>query len=52
VGFGISTHEQYKTVASMADAVVVGSAIVRVIEKYGGDEAQLEAFTRSLKYGS
>ena len=55
VGFGISTHEQYQTVASMADGVVVGSAIVRVIEKYSGSpdlEAQLEAFTRSLKYGS
>jgi tryptophan synthase alpha chain len=52
VGFGISTHEQYKTVAAMADGVVVGSAIVRVIEKHGADEAQLEAFTRSLKYGS
>ena len=55
VGFGISTHDQYKTVASIADGVVVGSAIVRVIEKYGSDpelEAQLEAFTRSLKYGS
>lgn len=52
VGFGISTHEQYKTVAAMADGVVVGSAIVRVIEKHGADEAALEAFTRSLKHGS
>jgi tryptophan synthase alpha subunit len=36
----------------MADGVVVGSAIVRVIEKHGADEAAVEAFTRSLKYGS
>ena len=52
VGFGISSHEQYQTVAAMADGVVVGSAIVRVIEKYGANEAELEAFTRGLKYGS
>ncbi len=54
VGFGIATHDQFASVASMADGVVVGSAIVRVIEKYGSSpdlEAQLEAFTRSLKYG-
>jgi tryptophan synthase alpha chain len=52
VGFGISTHEQYEAVAAMADGVVVGSAIVRVIEKHGASEEHLEAFTRSLKYGS
>ncbi|MGK0189902.1 MAG: tryptophan synthase alpha chain [Verrucomicrobiales bacterium] len=31
VGFGISTPDQARTVATMADAVVVGSAIVRLI---------------------
>jgi tryptophan synthase alpha chain len=54
VGFGISTHDQFASVGSMADGVIVGSAIVRVIEKYGSSPdlpAQLEAFTRSLKYG-
>ena len=29
VGFGISKHEQFKAVGSMADGVVVGSALVR-----------------------
>jgi tryptophan synthase alpha chain len=57
VGFGISHHDHFAAVASMAEGVVVGSAIVRVIEKYGSKpqvemEAELEAFTRSLKYGS
>ena len=32
-GFGISTPEQAGAVAKMADGVVVGSAIVRQIEK-------------------
>ena len=55
VGFGIATHEQFAAVAGMADAVAVGSAIVRVIERYGASpdlEKEVEAFTRRLKYGS
>jgi tryptophan synthase alpha chain len=35
VGFGISTPDHVKAVAKMADAVVVGSAIVKQIEKHG-----------------
>ena len=38
VGFGISTPEQAKTVASIADAVVVGSAVVNQIAKHGKSE--------------
>jgi len=44
-GFGISTPEQAAAVAKMANGVVVGSAIVRQIEK---DPAGLEALARSL----
>ena len=44
-GFGISTAEQAAAVAKMADGVVVGSAIVRQIEK---DPAGLETLARSL----
>lgn len=54
LGFGISTPQQAAEVAGMADAVVVGSALVRLIEQHGaaGDlEERLEAFTRSLKEG-
>ncbi len=47
VGFGISTPEQAREVARLADGVVVGSAFVRLIEQ-GGD---LEAFARSLRRG-
>jgi tryptophan synthase alpha chain len=47
VGFGISTPEQARDVARLADGVVVGSAFVRLIEQ-GGD---LESFTRKLRNG-
>ena len=49
-GFGISTPEQAGVVAKMADGVVVGSALVREIER-SADPAKLEAFTRSLAQG-
>ena len=35
VGFGITTAEDAATVGSYADAVVVGSALVKIIAKYG-----------------
>ena len=35
VGFGISTPEQAKAMAEVSDGVIVGSAIVRIIEKHG-----------------
>jgi tryptophan synthase alpha chain len=51
VGFGISTPEQAARVATFADAVIVGSAIARVVEECpsGGDRVgEVEAFARSL----
>jgi tryptophan synthase alpha chain len=47
-GFGISTPEQAGVVARMADGVVVGSAIVRQMEK---DLDGLENLVRSLAEG-
>lgn len=47
-GFGISTPDQAKTVARMADGVVVGSAIVRQIET---DLGGLESMVRALAAG-
>lgn len=38
VGFGISTPEQAATVARAADGVIVGSAIVKEVEKYIGND--------------
>ncbi len=54
VGFGISRPEQVAQVAAQADAVVVGSALVRVIEKHGADPRlaqELESFVRQLQSG-
>jgi len=47
MGFGISTPEQVAAIAGHADAVVVGSAIVRQIAK-DPDPDGLEAFMRTL----
>jgi tryptophan synthase alpha chain len=40
VGFGISTEEQFRHVGKFADAAVVGSAIVQIIEDHPGEEAR------------
>ncbi len=37
IGFGISTPEQARTMAALADGVIVGSAIVRLCAEYGVD---------------
>ena len=46
VGFGISTPTQARSVGSLADGVVVGSAIVRAAE---GGAAPVLSLTRSLR---
>ncbi|MCA1962406.1 MAG: tryptophan synthase subunit alpha [Prosthecobacter sp.] len=51
VGFGVSNPQQAATIASMADGVVVGSAIVKLIEKHGSASElpqQLETFVKPL----
>lgn len=37
VGFGISTPEQASRIAEFADGVIIGSAIVKLIEQYGNE---------------
>lgn len=50
VGFGIHTPEQAAAVADIADGVIVGSAIVGLIEKYGVEAAEpVESYVRSMK---
>lgn len=52
VGFGISNAQQFAEVGQFADGVVVGSAIVQLIEQNPGKEAQaVESFVRGLKSG-
>ena len=52
VGFGISTPEQVRMVSRVADGVIVGSAIVSLLEQTAGQPDQLERagdFVASLK---
>lgn len=49
VGFGISTPEQAKKMASQSDSAIVGSAIIKIIEKYGKDVPQyVEAYVKEM----
>jgi len=41
MGFGISTPEQAKAAGKAADGVIVGSAIMREIEKYGNQDDKI-----------
>jgi tryptophan synthase alpha chain len=52
VGFGISRPEHVAELGKMADGVVVGSAIMRLIEEHPSSpdlEERLECFIRSLR---
>jgi tryptophan synthase alpha chain len=54
VGFGVSRPEHVAELASQVEAVVVGSAFVRMIERNADNpslEIQLESFARELKHG-
>lgn len=50
IGFGISTPEQAKKMSQLADGVIVGSAIVRLVEKYGDKAAdEIYKYVKSMK---
>ena len=50
VGFGINTPEQAKEIGGFADGVIVGSAIVKIIEKYGDFAGQhIYEYVKSMK---
>lgn len=50
IGFGISTPEQAKKMSQLADGVIVGSAIVRLIEKYGENASdEIYKYVKSMK---
>ncbi len=48
VGFGISTRKMVEEVHEYADAAIVGSSIVGVVEETKGDPERVEAFVREL----
>lgn len=50
IGFGISTPEQAAKYSAIADGVIVGSAIIKIIEKYGKDAPKyVGEYVRSMK---
>ena len=50
IGFGISTPEQAAKMAGLSDGAIVGSAIVKIIEKYGKDAAlHVGEYVRGMK---
>ncbi|HRR78093.1 MAG TPA: tryptophan synthase subunit alpha [Ruminococcus sp.] len=50
VGFGISTPEQAQKMAAESDGAIVGSAVVKIIEKYGRDAAPyVGEYIKSMK---
>ena len=49
IGFGVSTPEQAEKMAALSDGVIVGSAIVRIVEKYGENAApEIYNFVKSM----
>lgn len=50
VGFGINTPQQARDIGKIADGVIVGSAIVKIIEEYGENAAEpLKDYVLSMK---
>ena len=50
VGFGISTPQQAHDMAAVSDGAIVGSAIVKLLEKHGKDAAAyVGEFVRAMK---
>lgn len=50
IGFGINTPEQAAKYSAISDGVIVGSAIVKIIEKHGSDAAPyIYEYVKSMK---
>ncbi|MBP5198920.1 MAG: tryptophan synthase subunit alpha [Lachnospiraceae bacterium] len=50
IGFGISTPEQAGKMAEISDGAIVGSAIIKILEKYGKDAAPyVGEYVKSMK---
>ena len=50
IGFGISTPEQAHKMAAIADGAIVGSAIIKLLERYGKDAPDMiGTYVKSMK---
>ena len=52
IGFGISTPEQARAMAAISDGAIVGSAVVKLLEKYGREAPkEIGAYVKRMKDG-
>ena len=52
IGFGINTKEQVRQYSSISDGAIIGSAIVKIIGKYGEDAGEeLGRYVREMVSG-
>ena len=50
IGFGISTPEQASKMAAVSDGAIVGSAIIKIIDRYGKDAPEkVGEYVKSMK---
>lgn len=50
IGFGISTPEQAKKMAALSDGAIVGSAIIKLLEKYGEEAPEhVGGYVKAMK---
>ena len=50
IGFGISTPEQAQKMSTVSDGAIVGSAIIKLLEKHGKDAPKyIEEYVKSMK---
>ena len=50
IGFGISTPEQAAKISGLSDGVIVGSAIIKLLEKYGKNAPEhIGAYVKPMK---
>ena len=50
IGFGISTSEQAKKMADLSDGAIVGSAIIKLLEKHGKNASEyVGEYVKSMK---
>lgn len=50
IGFGISTPEQAKKMGDLSDGAIVGSAIIKILEKYGKEAPKyVGEYVKSMK---
>ena len=52
IGFGISTPEQAASMSKISDGAIVGSAIIKILQKYGTDAPKyIGEYVREMKNG-